>query len=987
LIDLNDIAPPEPRINYDLGFITERLRDTAADWVPRLFSAGKKQAKDWRIANINGDAPGKSGSCVITLEGQHAGDWYDFDGTGQGGGPLSTLEKATGLQGRALFAHAAELVGWTSAAPQKQMPRAAKPDKDPAREIAIILSGTQPITGTLAETYLRARGLTGALPGDLLFHPDLANYDNNTGYPAMIAIVRDMDGTQQALHRTYLKPDGSGKADVPKPKKMLGSVAGGAVRLAPIGANGVLGLAEGIETALAVMTARPDLPVWAALSASGLEKIRLPVEVKRIVILADHDASGAGQRAAETLARRLVAEGRECAIAMPEAQGDDFNDLLTREGVDAIRACLIKARSITVIPPITESPETPRGFPIGFRLPDHLSVCRADDGDLKRSTATAWSLLLGANNPPWIFRVAGQLSWLVEDDDGLPMVLALTEDRLRYLLAHQAYWVKKNRADQDVPAHPPGAAIKGILATPNPDLPVLAGIVTAPVFGRNGALLTKPGYHGDARLFYRPVPGFYLPPVPDLPTPQEIAAARSLILDELLGEFPFTSEAERAHAVALLLLGFVRSMIDGPTPLHLIEKPSAGTGATLMVDVITLVLTGTSISVMTESDDDEEWRKRLTAKLRQAPMMVLIDNLSRPLDASAFAAALTAPYWEDRVLGASEMVRFPIRCIWIATGNNPEFSNEMARRLVRIRLDARVDQPWRRGNFRHPDLRLWVQANRAKLVAACLTLCRAWIAAGKPACGKSIGSYESWAQVIGGILETAGIPGFLDNIDEMMNASDGEGAMWRSFVRAWWDRYGTAEVGTGDLYEIAVTCEPALPLGTGGDRSQKTRLGKALGRMRDKVFQFDGYAIQIEATAVRHNTQRWKLSLCGAPQCDAADTEERPPCPPSAEEQGDVGDVRGTSFSQRPHETSEENQDVLEKGGRGGRFSIPHAHARTHARAGENPKEETQKRPPCPQRPPSACDISLSEGGGSGGRQSQPFHVPTNPPDWLKEAL
>lgn len=526
--------------------------------------------------------------------------------------------------------------------------------------------------------------------------------------------------------------------------------------------------------------------------------------------------------------------------------------------------------------------------------------------------------------------------------------------------------------------------IKALLATPNPNLPVLAGIVTAPAFGRNGTLLTEPGYHKDARLFYRPAHGFCIPPIPEHPTQADIAAARSLILDDLLGEFPFTSEAERAHAVALLLLGFVRSMIDGPTPLHLIEKPSAGTGATLMVDAITLILTGTSISVMTESSDDEEWRKRLTAKLRQAPMMVLIDNLSRPLDASAFAAALTAPYWEDRVLGASEMVRFPIRCIWIATGNNPEFSNEMARRLVRIRLDARVDQPWRRKDFRHPDLRLWVRVYRAKLVAACLTLCRAWIAAGKPASAKSIGSYENWAHVIGGILETAGISGFLANIDEMMNASDGEGAMWRGFARTWWDRFGTAEVGTGDLYEIAVTCEPALPLGSGGDRSQKTRLGKALGRMRDKVFQFDGYAIRVEATAVRHNTQRWKLSLCST-QCDATATDKRPQCPPSAEKSGDVGDVRGTSFSQRPHETNEENQDVLEKGGRGGRFSFLHTRADAHAR--ENPQEETQKRPPCPQRPPNACDTSISEGGGSGGRQSQPSHVPTDHPDWLKEAL
>ena len=286
--------------------------------------------------------------------------------------------------------------------------------------------------------------------------------------------------------------------------------------------------------------------------------------------------------------------------------------------------------------------------------------------------------------------------------------------------------------------------------------------------------------------------------------------------------------------MALLLLGFLRAMIDGPTPLHLIEKPTPGTGATLMVDAIATILTGAGASVMTEGRDDEEWRKRVTAKLRQIPSIVLIDNLRQKLDSSAVAAALTAPFWEDRILGVSEMARLPIRCVWIATGNNPEFSNEMARRIVRIRLDAHVERPWQRAGFRHPDLMIWVRANRARLVAACLTLCQAWIAAGRPRGTRTIGSYENWAQVLGGVLEVAGIEGFLGNLDEMMEASDGEGAVWRSFVSAWWDRFGTAEVGTSDLYETGADLRAAAaarirqrplaahPLGQGARRACAT---------------------------------------------------------------------------------------------------------------------------------------------------------------------
>jgi hypothetical protein len=109
---------------------------------------------------------------------------------------------------------------------------------------------------------------------------------------------------------------------------------------------------------------------------------------------------------------------------------------------------------------------------------------------------------------------------------------------------------------------------------------------------------------------------------------------------------------------------------------------------------------------------------KITAKLRQLPVLLLIDNLRQELDSAALAAALTAPAWEDRLLGASDMIRLPVRCAWVATANNPTVSHEIARRLVRIRLDARTDQPWRRDGFRHPDLMVWVRSNRARLVSS-----------------------------------------------------------------------------------------------------------------------------------------------------------------------------------------------------------------------------------------------------------------------------
>src|SRR5690606_22642721 len=116
--------------------------------------------------------PRQSGSCVIMLRGEHAGDWHDFDG-GDGGGPLSTLAHGTGLADRALFAHAAGMTGWTGEGPPRQEPPLPpKPERDASRDIAFIREHAQPIQGTAAERYLLGRGLGLPDGADLLFHPD-----------------------------------------------------------------------------------------------------------------------------------------------------------------------------------------------------------------------------------------------------------------------------------------------------------------------------------------------------------------------------------------------------------------------------------------------------------------------------------------------------------------------------------------------------------------------------------------------------------------------------------------------------------------------------------------------------------------------------------------------------------------------------------------------------------------------------------------------
>jgi phage/plasmid primase-like uncharacterized protein len=145
----------------------------------------------------------------------------------------------------------------------------------------------------------------------------------------MIARVDNIDGELIGIHRTFLRPDGSGKANVEPQKAMLGCAVGGSVRLAS--AAETLMVAEGIETALAAMQAM-QTPAWAALSTSGLTALVLPPVVRIVIILADHDRNGAGERSARTAAQRWLREGRRVRVALPQECGTDFADLLAGRG-------------------------------------------------------------------------------------------------------------------------------------------------------------------------------------------------------------------------------------------------------------------------------------------------------------------------------------------------------------------------------------------------------------------------------------------------------------------------------------------------------------------------------------------------------------------------------------------------------------------------------------------------------------------------------
>jgi DNA primase len=245
-------------------------------------------------------------------------------GCGAHGDVLDWWQKAEGLS----FVDAVERLKREAGEVDRTPPpaRAEPRDAETARkqaEARATWEKASPIGGTIAATYLReARRIGIELPDCLRFHPGLRPDPRDpTEWPAMVAAVTNLDKEVVAIQRTFLRPDGAGKAPIDRPKRALGPVGLGAVRLGP--ASELVGLAEGIETGLSALELF-RVPVWCALGAN-LARVTLPGSIKRVALFADHGA--AGEAAAAKALATFRSERRQVVVRFSPT-GNDWNDHL-----------------------------------------------------------------------------------------------------------------------------------------------------------------------------------------------------------------------------------------------------------------------------------------------------------------------------------------------------------------------------------------------------------------------------------------------------------------------------------------------------------------------------------------------------------------------------------------------------------------------------------------------------------------------------------
>ncbi len=606
--------------------------------------------------------------------------------------------------------------------------------------------------------------------------------------------------------------------------------------------------------ALAELVPRPRQPVEVPVNAADL-----PRAASRLVDIAIRRARGDGRNnAGFWLACQLRDQGLAPDLAatamtsycgqLPDSNAKGENDPYQ---LDEALASLDQAYAQAA-----REPWDPR--------PEIITT----DKQLRELTAETVDALVEANDPPSLFMRGGTLTTLLKDETGRLRISTLTPDQVRHRMSQTANWYTLTRDGDLRSVLPPTSVARDLLSRQWDELPALNGVLTAPCLRPDGSLLDVPGYDRQTGLYLDPE-GLAVPPIPQHPTDTDIADAARVIVQELLGEFPFADDASRANAVGFLLTASLRQAVPGLVPMVIVDAPVQGSGKTILVNSAALIASGRAARLTTApaKDNDEELRKRLTSILVEGESMIVFDNLSTTLSSSVLAQALTAVAWSDRLLGSSTMITIEPKVSWAVTGNNVSIGGDLARRCYSIRLDPREPQPWER-DFKRPDFEGWILQHRGELVAALLTLGRAWYDRGRPITGAPRwGSYQPWTDMIHGILSIAHIDGFLANLSELTSTTDEETLGWQRLLLAARVQFQDQPFSSAQLASfIAAARDVEPPPGLAAALNSNLelparaqRLSKRLSSIIGRRFDRTGLRIERAEPDTHTKTVRWHI--------------------------------------------------------------------------------------------------------------------------------
>ncbi|MDG9705562.1 bifunctional DNA primase/polymerase [Streptomyces sp. DH37] len=456
---------------------------------------------------------------------------------------------------------------------------------------------------------------------------------------------------------------------------------------------------------------------------------------------------------------------------------------------------------------------------------------------------------------PDLYKRASGPCWVHQDDNGNPVMQQLGTDNLRAYLADHvtSYVVKRDPLTEGLVEERELFMPKTcgtVLGRKDWPLPPLRGIVTSPVIRPDGTLLQAPGYDQATGLYLQPrVPLRRLQPQV---TADSLGRAKDIVLNQMLADFPWAQESDRAHFLGALLTPIVRPYFHGPTPMFLITATAPGSGKSLLKDILKYAY-GTAETAWPENDT--ELRKSITTQLYTTGQpVVVLDNLPNGfvIKSPVLSSLLTSEHWGDRVLGATASVSMPNDRLWILTGNGLRTGGDNGRRAMWVRLDPNCPDPDQRDGFRVGDLRPWLRGNASTVVAALVTMVRAWLADGGATIRTRKGDYSEWASLMAGLLDFLGVPGWMADRSDAAQQDD-ELLEWIGFLTAWRDKLGDEPVSTGAILAAVPEQVPRHP--KTGDLPTVNALGKWL-KARDGRYFGTLKAVRVWNPAKCQNTWR-----------------------------------------------------------------------------------------------------------------------------------
>lgn len=451
---------------------------------------------------------------------------------------------------------------------------------------------------------------------------------------------------------------------------------------------------------------------------------------------------------------------------------------------------------------------------------------------------------------------------------GTPRIALVSSPVLKMQLSEALTYLKYVRTrGQWEPCAPPEDVVNAIHTLKSWGLPGLAGIGETPILRADYTIAEDSGYDPKTRYWISLSETF--PRVKSAPTQTEARAAFAQ-LAEVFQDFAFAEPGQACVPIAAILTMLARPCLaDASVPGFAFDAPTGGEGKTLVTDTIATIATGRPASRTAYPHSDEEAGKVLGAYALRGASLISIDDVKRPLGGENLDRILTARGEVDfRMLGKTEVVRRAWLAILLFTGNNITYLGQMARRVCSARLQSGEERPQDRSGWTHDPLLPWVKAHRPELVAAALTIVRAYIVADRPDMRLGTwGSMEEWAALIPPAIVYAGGANVLEHRPKDVDDTADSEALRAVLVeiRRLCAMHNTVTSGmtAGEIHAQAGTdLKAALrALAECPSDLSAVQIGVRLGAVRGRPITVEGRKLSVEKVPDPHRAtaSRWRV--------------------------------------------------------------------------------------------------------------------------------